>query len=167
MTITIRRSEPTDYEAIYRIFTGPRVIWGTMQLPFPSLENWRKRLAEPAEGKFGLVACAEDEIVGNLNIYTFPQHPRRGHIGQIGMAVRDDWQGKGVGSALMQAAVDLADKWLNLLRLELQVYPDNEPAVRLYTKFGFIPEGTLVKNAYRDGQYVDVVNMARLKPGPW
>jgi len=167
MTITIRRSEPTDYEALHRIFTGPRVIWGTMQLPFPSVETWRKRLAEPAEGKFGLVACAQDEIVGHMNIHTFPQSPRRGHIGQIGMAVRDDWQGKGVGSALMQAAVDLADKWLNLRRLELQVYPDNEPAVRLYTKFGFIPEGTLVKNAYRDGQYVDVVMMARLKPEPW
>jgi putative acetyltransferase len=167
MTITIRRSEPADYEALHRIFSGPRAVWGTMQLPFPSLEIWRKRLAEPDEGIFGLVACAEEEVVGHLNLHTFPHHPRRGHVGQIGMAVHDDWQGKGVGTALMQAAVGLADNWLNLLRLELQVYPDNEPAVWLYKKFGFAPEGTLVKNAYRDGQYVDVVIMARLKPEPW
>jgi L-phenylalanine/L-methionine N-acetyltransferase len=37
----------------------------------------------------------------------------------------------------MQAAVDLADKWLNLTRLELEVYTDNAPAIRLYKKFGF------------------------------
>ena len=58
------------------------------------------------------------------------------------MAVRDDWQGKGVGTAMMQAVVDLADKWLNLSRLELEVYTDNEPAMRLYQKFGFTIEGT-------------------------
>ena len=54
--------------------------------------------------------------------------------------VRDDWQRKGVGTALMQAAVDLADKWLNLERLELEVYTDNVPAIRLYEKFGFTIE---------------------------
>jgi len=77
--------------------------------------------------------------------------------------VRDDWQGKGAGTALMQAAVDLADKWLNLARLELDVYTDNEPAIRLYKKFGFVIEGTLVNYAYRDGQYVDTYTMARLR----
>jgi putative acetyltransferase len=79
------------------------------------------------------------------------------------MAVRDDWQGKGVGSALMQAAVDLADRWLNLTRLELEVYTDNEPAIRLYKKFGFVVEGTQARFAFRDGQYVDTYSMARLR----
>ncbi len=164
MTISIRRTEPTDYEAIRQIFDGPQVVWGTLQLPFPSGETWRKRLADPPEGIFSLVACEDTEIVGQLDLYTFPLHPRRRHVGQIGMAVRDDWQGKGVGSALLQAAIDVADKWLNLLRLELEVYTDNEPAVRLYKKFGFVVEGTSVQFAYRDGKYVDVYIMARLKP---
>jgi L-phenylalanine/L-methionine N-acetyltransferase len=79
-------------------------------------------------------------------------------------AVRDDWQGQGVGQALMQAAIDLADNWLNLSRLELEVYTDNEPALRLYTKWGFTIEGTLVQYAYRDGRYVDTYQMARLRP---
>ena len=80
------------------------------------------------------------------------------------MAVGDDWQGQGIGTALLQAAVDLADNWLNLQRLELEVYTDNEPALRLYQNFGFVIEGTLVRYAYRAGQYVDVYTMARLKP---
>ncbi len=51
--------------------------------------------------------------------------PRRRHVGEIGMAVRDDLQGRGVGTALMRAALDLADNWLDLARVELTVYTDN------------------------------------------
>ena len=162
MTITIRRAEPGDYEAVQHIYAGPQVVWGTLQLPYPAAEHWRKRLAEPAEGVFSLVACTETEVVGQLSLHTFPTRPRRRHVGQIGMAVRDDWQSKGVGTALMQAAVDLADRWLQLRRLELNVYTDNAAAIRLYEKFGFTIEGTMVEFAFRDGGFVDAYLMACL-----
>lgn len=164
MTITIRRVEPTDFEALQRVYSGPRVIWGTAQLPYPSVDVWRKRLAEPPAGIFGIVACIDGEVVGHLNIHTFPNRPRRQHAGQIGMVVHDDFQGQGVGTALLQAALDLADNWLNLRRMELEVYIDNEPAVRLYQRAGFVIEGTLRQYVYRDGQYVDVYAMARFRP---
>ncbi len=163
MNLTIRRAEPSDYEGLHKIFSGPKVIWGTLQLPYPSVDMWRKRLAENQENVFELVACVEGEIVGQVFLQIFPR-PRRKHVGQIGMSVRDEYQGQGVGTALMQAAVDMADHWLNILRLELEVYTDNEPAVRLYKKFGFEIEGTLKKYAYRDGEYVDVYAMARFRP---
>ena len=163
MTITIRRVEPNDYEALQRIYANDKVVWGTLQLPFPSVEQWRQRLAEPREDVFSLVACSENEVVGQLSLNTFPTRPRRRHVGQIGMAVRDDWQGKGVGTALMKAAVDLSDNWLNLTRLELEVYTDNMPAIRLYEKFGFAIEGTMVRQSFRDGHYVDAYMMARLR----
>jgi putative acetyltransferase len=164
MAIIIRRVEPTDFEALQRLYSGQRVIWGTAQLPYPSVDMWRKRLAEPPEGLFGIVACIDDQVVGHLNIHTSPDRPRRRHAGQIGMVVRDDFQGQGVGTALLQAALDLADNWLNLRRIELEVYTDNEPAVRLYTRAGFVIEGTLRQYAFRDGQYVDVYTMARFRP---
>ncbi len=63
----------------------------------------------------------------------------------------------------MDAATDLADNWLNLLRLELDVYTDNEPAIRLYKKFDFVIEGTQKVYAFRDGSYVDAYRMARIK----
>ena len=163
MSFTIRRAEPSDYEAVRQVFAGPKAVWGTLQLPFSSVEQWRKLLAEPPEGYFSLVACVEHEVVGQLGLHTFPNRTRRRHVGQIGMAVRDDWQGKGVGTALMEAAVDLADKWLNLTRLELEVYTDNALAIQLYKKFGFTVEGTLAQFAFRDGQYVDSYLMARLR----
>jgi len=45
------------------------------------------------------------------------------------------------------------------------VYVDNEPAIRLYKKFDFEVEGTLRGYAFRDGQYVDSLFIARLRPG--
>ena len=164
MTITIRHARPDDYEAVHRIFSGRQAVWGTLQLPFPSTELWRKRLAEPAEGRYMLLACAEDEVVGNLGLKV-NSSPRRRHVADLGMAVRDDWQGKGVGSALMVAALDLADNWLNIVRVELSVYTDNAAAIALYTRFGFVVEGTERYHAFRDGRYVDSHMMARIRPG--
>ena len=161
-SISIRHAEPSDYEAVHKIFTGPKAIRGTLQTPFPSMEKWRQRLATPSEGHFSLIACAEEEVVGQLGLHTFPNRPRRRHVAQIGMAVRDDWQGKGVGSALMQAAIDLAENWLQITRLELEVYTDNQAGIHLYQKFGFEIEGTLRQYAFRDGEYVDAYSMARL-----
>jgi L-phenylalanine/L-methionine N-acetyltransferase len=164
MDIIIRRAEPNDYEALHKIYMCPKVIAGTLQLPYPSQELWRKRLAEPEEGRYHLLAVVEDQIAGHLGLTTDPNRPRRKHAGGIGMSVHDDFQGQGVGTALLEAAVDMADNWLNLLRLELTVFVDNEPAVRLYKKCGFAIEGTLRHHSFRAGRYVDVYSMARIKP---
>ena len=160
--VIVRRAEPGDHEALHRIFSGPSAVTGTLQMPFPSVEMWCKRLAEPPEGLFSLVACVKDEVVGDISLDTYPTLWRRRHVGGIGMAVRDDWQGKGVGTALMEAALDLADNWLNLTRIELHVYVDNAPAIALYEKFGFEIEGTHRRFAFRNGEYVDSYSMARI-----
>jgi putative acetyltransferase len=164
MNYQIRHATPADYEAVTRVFSGPKAVWGTFQLPYPSPELWRKRVSELEAGVYLLVACHESDLVGMLGLHTQPNMPRRRHSADLGMAVRDDWQGKGVGTALMKAAVDLADNWLNLERLALHVYIDNEAGVRLYRKFGFETEGTLRRFAFRDGQFVDAYVMSRLRP---
>ena len=143
--------------------TAPRVVASTLQLPFQSVERTRRFLADPPEGSHVLVALCESEVVGNLDLRVHPDSPRRRHVGVIGMAVHDDWQGKGVGSSLMQAALDLADNWLNLERLELNVYADNAAGRALYEKFGFEIEGTHHRYAFREGRYVDAYSMARIK----
>ena len=161
--VIVRPAEPEDYKALHRIFSGPRAIAGTLQLPFPRAETWRERLSDPPEGSYSLVACVEGEVVGSLGLETSPTRWRMRHVGSIGMAVSDDWQGKGVGTALMEAALDLADNWLNLTRIELRVYVDNSAAVALYKKFGFEIEGTHRRLAFRNGEYVDAYSMARIR----
>jgi len=164
MEIVVRHAEPDDHEAIHRILSGPLAISGTLQLPFQSVEAVRKRFFEAREGLYHLVACVEGEVVGHLGLETSPTRWRRRHVGYIGMAVRDDLQGRGVGTALVEAALDLADNWLGLTRIELQVYTDNAAGVALYEKLGFEIEGTHRSYAFRDGEYADAYSMARLRP---
>lgn len=160
--LQIRRAEADDASAIYDMFSSPKVYEGTLQLPYPSREQWRKRISE-TDGSYYLVAVSGEHVIGMFSIDTFPNKPRRRHAGLIGISVSEAWQGKGVGKALMQAGVDLADKWINLTRLELEVYADNESAIRLYEQFGFEREGVLRQHAFRDGRYVDSIMMARLR----
>jgi len=162
--IIVRRAEPAEAEAIHETFLGPRAIAGTLQLPYPSVESWRKRLSEFPADQYLLVATIAGEVVGNLGLHAAAKSPRRRHVGYVGMAVRDDRQGRGVGTALLRAAIELADGWLNYQRLELTVYTDNLAALHLYRKFGFTIEGTCRAYAFRDGSYVDAYAMARFHP---
>lgn len=122
--ITIRHAEPEDYEALHRAFAGPKAAAGTLQLPLTSRETWRKRLLKKPENLYSLVACVDGEVVGSLGLET-TSRPRTRHVGVVGMAVRDDWRGKGVGTALMRATLDLADDWPGITRVELTVFTEN------------------------------------------
>jgi hypothetical protein len=68
--ITVRHAEVGDAEAFRRIMTAPQVVAGTLQLPLQSVERTRRFLAEPAEGLYMLVAVAEGEVIGNLDLCT-------------------------------------------------------------------------------------------------
>lgn len=144
----------------------PRAYTGTMQLPLPSIAKWQDRLDNLPAGWRSLVACVggpDGEVVGNLGVGV-NQNPRRRHVASLGMVVHDDWQGQGIGTALMEAAMDLADNWLQVTRIELEVYTDNGPALALYHRFGLEVEGTRIASVFRDGHYVDTHVMARLHP---
>ncbi|HXR55808.1 MAG TPA: GNAT family N-acetyltransferase [Casimicrobiaceae bacterium] len=162
--IVVRRAEVRDGSAIATTFAASRAYAGTLQLPFPSASMWEKRIAEISADDFLLVAEADGEVVGNCGLQPASRSPRRRHAGTIGMAVRDDWHGRGVGTALMKAAVDLADNWVGYSRLELTAYTDNAAALALYRKFGFAIEGTARGYALRDGVLVDAYMMARHAP---
>ena len=105
-------------------------------------------------------------VVGTAGLHPVGPALRRRHALMLGISVAPEAQGKGVGSALMAALCDYADRWAGALRLELTVYCDNAGAIHLYRKFGFEIEGTFKAYALRDGKYVDAYSMARLHPDP-
>lgn len=165
MDIKIRRIESDDYVAMAHLFTFPKVVYGTLQIPYPSVDEWKKKLAASCSNPDHVQLCAivNGELVGSAGL-TVGSGVRARHSATFGMAVRDDYQNKGIGKALMTALLDLADNWYNLVRVQLDVYTDNEPAIGLYKKFGFVVEGTLRARAFRDGKYVDCFMMARMHP---
>lgn len=163
--LKIRRAEADDYEQVCEMFASAKVYEGTLQLPYPSREYWRRRISEHVDSVYNLVAIIDERIAGMVGVDTFPHKPRRRHVGVINICVHADWQGKGLGKDLMHAIVDFADNWLNLTRLELEVYADNAAAIHLYERFGFEVEGTMRQHAFRDGQYIDSMMMGRLRPG--
>jgi putative acetyltransferase len=160
--ILIRALEPGDVPAMAEVLSQPQAIWGTLQPPFVSVDARQKRFAENGPNDAGLGAVIDGQVVGLVGLHRVPHH-RRSHAASIGMAVHDAWAGRGAGTALMAAVVDLAERWWNIRRLELNVYADNHRAIALYERFGFEREGLHRAYAWRDGAYVDSLAMARVR----
>jgi ribosomal protein S18 acetylase RimI-like enzyme len=104
-----------------------------------------------------LVAVAGAELVGSVHV----DESRHG-FGEIGMAVAREWRGRGVGSALLTAAIEWARE-RGLHKLSLSVFAHNAAAIALYRKFGFVEEGRRVKQYRRaSGELWDAIDMGLL-----
>jgi L-phenylalanine/L-methionine N-acetyltransferase len=160
--LTIRATRFSDAEEIASISNLPGYRWGTLRLPYTSVEDIRKFLENRPVGHIGLVATRSERIVGIAGLETFSG--RRSHAGYLGMGVHDDHVGTGVGTALLKALVDTAENWMGLRRIELTVYVDNGPAIALYRRHGFEVEGAHRNYALRDGALIDALAMARVTP---
>jgi putative acetyltransferase len=159
--ITIRGFEIADCAAVSELFLLPRCVWGTLRIPYESRDAIRQRLEAIHPKRRRLVAVADGRIVGMLGLHQ--GEGRRAHVGEIGLFVHDDFQGRGIGRQLLEACIDLAENWLGLTRIELDVFVDNAPAITLYESCGFEREGIARNFGLRDGQLVDALYMARLK----
>jgi putative acetyltransferase len=159
--IVIRHSEPADARGIQAIYAQPNAYSGTLQLPYPSENAWESKIGNLPDNIYSLVALIDDRVVGNIGFEVYTKQRRR-HAGTLGMGVHDDFQNKGVGTALLTAMLDLTDNWLNIQRIEITVYIDNEAAIALYKKFNFTIEGQSPMYAFRNGEYIDVYHMGRI-----
>ncbi len=159
--VTVRGIEASDWEDCADIVRGESVYTDTLQLPYLSRDVTRDRLENPPDDLHMLAAVIDERVVGVLGLHLGTD--RRVHSASLGMMVHEDYQGRGVGSALMAAAVELAENWMNISRISLEVHTDNEAGLALYRKFGFAIEGTLHMYSYRAGRYVDAYMMARVR----
>jgi RimJ/RimL family protein N-acetyltransferase len=104
-----------------------------------------------------LVAVADGEVVGSIHL-----HPSKDGYAELGMAVARPWRGRGVGSALVAAAIEWA-RAHDVHKLSLAVFPHNTAAIALYRKFGFVEEGLRVKHYRRSsGELWDAIEMGLL-----
>lgn len=104
------------------------------------------------------VAEADGEIVARLSIARDP-HPASYHVADLGLMVAASHRRRGVGWALLEAAVEWA-RGAGVTKLELHVFPHNKPAIAMYERFGFVREGYRKAHYRRGPEFVDAILMA-------
>lgn len=152
----IRQARPEDGRALAELFAAvAEERDGIATEPPVDVEARTTQFAASADGT--IVAVAAGECVGSLYL-----EKSRFGFGELGMAVARPWRGRGVGSALLAAAIERA-RAEGLHKLSLEVFPHNVGAIALYRKFGFVEEGRRVKQYRRaSGELWDSVVMGLL-----
>jgi ribosomal protein S18 acetylase RimI-like enzyme len=139
----IRQARIEDARALAELFASvAKERDGIATEPPVDIKVRTKRFANSIEET--VVAVASDEVVGFLHL----ESTRHG-FAELGMGVARPWRGRGVGSALLTAAIDKA-RAHGLHKRSLEVFPHNHAAIALYRRFGFVEEGRRVKH-YRRG----------------
>lgn len=107
-----------------------------------------------------LVAVRGKELLGELTVRGISTRRAVAHVATLGMSVRADARGQGLGKALLEDAIE----WVTdagFKRLELAVYARNQPAISLYEKHGFLLEGRR-RGFIKEGEtFLDDLTMAR------
>lgn len=162
MTV-VRPAIPADAHALVELAESVgredgRWILGTG--PWRSVADERRYLRTIHRHPDAAVFAAEDDgrIVGRLSL-SRDAHPASRHVADVGLMVAESHRRLGVGTMLLEQAVAWARE-ADVRKLELHVFPWNEPALRLYEQFGFEREGVRKEHYRRGGEYVDAILMA-------
>ena len=161
----VRPAEPGDAEALTRLAEAvsaePEAWLISAGGEWRSVGEERRYLKAVRRYPHAAVYVAERSdgtIVGRLSLAR-DTHPASGHVADLGLMVSIDARRQGVGRALLGAAVDWA-RASGVSKIELHVFPWNEPAIKLYERFGFEREGFRKGHYRRAGRKVDAILMA-------
>jgi RimJ/RimL family protein N-acetyltransferase len=162
-SVRIREAEPKDAAALVSLARAvgrepERWLLSSTDWRAPAAERRYLRAVHRSAHAAVFVAEAPEGLVARLSVARDP-HPASHHVADLGLMVAASHRRRGIGRALLQRAVDWA-RASGVTKLELHVFPDNEPALALYEAFGFVREGYRRRHYRRDGEYVDAVLMA-------
>ncbi len=164
-SIQVRHAEPGDAPALVDLARsvgaepeGWLITDGDWRTP--SEERRYLRTIRRSAHAAVLVAETADGIVGRLSISRDP-HPASRHVADLGLMVAQGFRRRGVGRALMAAAEDWA-RGVGVRKIELHVFPYNEPAIALYEDLGYEREGLRRVHYQRGGDLLDALLMAKI-----
>ncbi len=104
-----------------------------------------------------IVAVADGRVVGAVSLERLRPAANR-HVATLGMMVQAAWRRKGIGAALVAAALEWA-RSAGIEKVSLEVYPGNDAARALYRRFGFVEEGRLARHSKKSYGYEDEIVM--------
>jgi RimJ/RimL family protein N-acetyltransferase len=158
--LLVRPASPRDAEALAqlgRAVGGEDELWLTYdRSPSDERRNVRSVRRDPNIAIF--VAESPAGIVGRISIAR-DHSPYSHHVAELGLMVDSNQRRRGIGTALMKEALNWA-RDAGVTKVELHVFPHNEPAIALYRKLGFREEGHRRRHYRIRGGYVDAILMA-------
>lgn len=162
----VRPADPDDAEALTRlaeeVSAEPEAWLISADGEWRSIGDERRYLKAVRRYPHAAVYVAErvrdGALIGRLSVAR-DSHPASAHVADLGLMVAKGARRMGVGRALLDAAVEWA-RGAGVCKLELHVFPWNEPAIALYERFGFEREGFRKGHYRRAGEDVDAVLMA-------
>ena len=159
----VRRAQPGDAAALVALAESVGSEpegWLISESRWRSVGEERRYLRAVRRHPDAAVFVAEtaEGIVGRLSVARDP-HPASHHVVDLGLMVAAAVRRRGIGWALLEQASEWARE-SGVRKLELHVFPHNEPAIRLYDRFGFVREGLRRGHYRRGGEYVDAILMA-------
>jgi RimJ/RimL family protein N-acetyltransferase len=168
--IYLRAIEQSDIEPCYRWMNDREVtqyiLAGKWPLSRLAEQAWVDRAARGENpNDRALAICLRDggRHIGNTGLHRIDWHSRTAVLGIL-IGEKDCW-GQGYGTDAVRTLVRYAFEDLNLRKVSLSVLAHNGRAVRCYEKCGFVREGCRRAQYYKDGRYVDDIEMAVFAPG--
>jgi RimJ/RimL family protein N-acetyltransferase len=126
---------------------------GEFELTEPEEEEFiRKCLA--SDNQLYILGSIDDTIVATL-YFSGGRRPRLLHSGEFSMSVRKRYWGLGIGSLMLDTLIAWAQDTQIVKKINLRVRTDNQHAIRLYERKGFVIEGTIRRAIFLDGKYLD------------
>lgn len=126
---------------------------GEFELSEAAEQDVLQRYAD-SENQLYLLGLMDGAIAAAL-ILTAPQRLRLRHAGELGMSVRRQHWGSGIGGLMLDALIAWARAGRDIRKLNLRVRTDNARAIALYEKKGFRIEGTIRREMLLGGRYYD------------
>lgn len=121
------------------------------------------RIAETAKAPDAIELCAliDGRLIGSAGIACVRRREKTAHRASFGISILREYWGIGIGSALTEACISLAQE-AGYLQIELEVVSENERAVHLYRRFGFTEYGRNPKAfRTRDGRWQELIYMRK------
>ncbi len=172
--IRFRAVERGDLPTFVTWLNDPEVQQGIMiHHPFSQAEeeNWYEGMIKHPidEHVMGIEAGETDPEAGEeqwklIGSLAFNEIDWRNRAAEFGIMIGDKkYWNRGYGTEAVLLLVNHGFNTLNLNRIFLRVFENNPRAIRAYEKAGFVHEGRLRQAEFRDGKYIDVLMMSRLK----
>lgn len=101
-----------------------------------------------------LLGAIDDTVVALLH-FEGGRRSRMRHSGGLGMSVRKSYWGLGIGTSMLDTLIDWARETQVITKINLRVRTDNQRAIHLYRRKGFVVEGTISREIWLEGRYFD------------